>query len=92
MYPKGIFLVDSLANTPPKLPLGNTPLRSGKDVGELVRRLRRERRLTQGELADQAGVGRRFLAELEAGKETAQLGKALRVLAMLGVVVTGNSE
>ena len=55
-------------------------------------RLRRERRLTQSELADQAGVGRRFLAELEAGKETAQLGKALRVLAMLGVVVTGNSE
>ena len=75
-----------------KSPLGNTLLRSVIDVGALVQRVRRERGLTQVELAEQAGVGRRFLVELEAGKETAQLGKTLRVLAMLGVVVTGSAE
>ena len=35
-------------------------------------------------MAGAAGVGVRFLVELEAGKATAQLGKALAVLAALG--------
>jgi len=40
--------------------------------------------LRQDQLAAVAGVGVRFLVELEAGKPTAQIGKALDVLAALG--------
>ena len=53
-------------------------------IGQLIRRTRRAQRLRQDQLAGAAGVGVRFLVELEAGKATAQLGKALAVLAALG--------
>ena len=55
-----------------------------KELGAFVRETRREAGLTQGQLAGAAGVGMRFVIELEAGKPTAQLGKALAVLAVLG--------
>ena len=53
-------------------------------IGQFVRRTRRAQRLRQDQLAGAAGVGVRFLVELEAGKATAQIGKALAVLAALG--------
>lgn len=55
------------------------------EFGSLVRRRRREGRLTQRELALVAGVGERFVVELETGKPTCQLGKALAVAAALGI-------
>ena len=57
---------------------------SAASFGEAVRSLRRRQRLTQGQLAMIAGVGPRFIVELEDGKETAQLGRALTVLKALG--------
>ncbi len=53
-------------------------------LGSAVRLARRAQGLTQEELALVAGVGRRFVIELEAGKPTAQLGAALRVIRALG--------
>jgi DNA-binding XRE family transcriptional regulator len=44
--------------------------------------------LRQDQLAGAAGVGVRFIVDLEAGKASAQLGKALQVAAVLGLVVT----
>lgn len=52
--------------------------------GDTVRRARRAVGLRQDELAGAAGVGLRFIVDLEAGKPTAQLGKALAVLEALG--------
>ena len=40
--------------------------------------------MRQDELAGAAGVGFRFIVELEAGKPTVQLGKTLQVLSVLG--------
>ncbi len=54
------------------------------EVGRIVRETRRAQGLRQDQLAGAAGVGVRFLVELEAGKATAQIGKALAVLAALG--------
>lgn len=71
------------------IPNGSMPLRAPEDIGALVKRVRTELNLTQLQLADQAGVGRRFVVELESGKPTAQLGKALRVLSMLGIAIVG---
>lgn len=50
--------------------------------------------MRQDQLAGAAGVGVRFVVELEAGKPTVQLGKTLEVLAALGcsVEVTPPSE
>ena len=56
-------------------------------IGESVRRARKELGLRQDELAAAAGVGVRFLVELEKGKPTVQLGKVLSVLAAVGLEV-----
>lgn len=53
-------------------------------LGTIVRSTRRALALSQAQLAGAAGVGIRFLIELERGKPTAHLGKALAVLDALG--------
>ena len=53
-------------------------------IGLLVRGVRRAQGLRQDQLAAAAGVGVRFVVELESGKPTAQLGKVLAVLDALG--------
>ena len=58
------------------------------DIGNLIRQTRNTQGLRQDELAAAANVGVRFLIELEAGKETAQVGKVLAVLTALGIVMT----
>ena len=56
-----------------------------KDIATSVKSARRALKLRQADLAAAAGVGIRFLIELEAGKTTAQLGKTLAVLNALGL-------
>ncbi|UCZ87784.1 hypothetical protein LGQ10_17445 [Pseudomonas sp. L5B5] len=41
--------------------------------------------MTQRQLADTAGVGVRFIVDLEAGKETVRMGLVLVVLSALGI-------
>ncbi|WP_447952883.1 helix-turn-helix domain-containing protein [Sphingopyxis chilensis] len=53
-------------------------------LGQIIREERKAQGLLQVELAAASGVGVRFLVELERGKPTAQLGRALTVLATLG--------
>jgi len=68
-------------------PLGKVMLKrtlTPADIGALVRTVRKAQGLRQDELAGAAGVGLRFIVELEAGKPTAQIGKTLQVLAALG--------
>ncbi len=60
-------------------------IRNAEDFGALVRRQRLANGLTQRELALVAGVGERFVVDLENGKATAQLGKALVLAAVLGI-------
>ena len=56
-----------------------------KELGALVARVRREQGITQLELSQAADVGRRFVVELEDGKETLQAGKLLKVMSVLGI-------
>jgi y4mF family transcriptional regulator len=56
--------------------------------GALVRAERKSQQLTQEQLAGLAGVGVRFVRELEAGKESCQLGRVLQVAQTLGLVVS----
>lgn len=54
------------------------------EIGGIVRKARKAASLRQDELAGAAGVGLRFIVDLEAGKPTAQMGKTLQVLSALG--------
>ena len=54
-------------------------------LGTAVRRARKAHGLTQADLAGLAGTGPRFISELERGKASAELGKVLDVLAVLGL-------
>lgn len=59
--------------------------RTTASVGALVRVVRKEQGLTQLDLAGLAGFSNRFIIDLERGKETVQMQKALDVLALLGL-------
>lgn len=64
-------------------PIGNITMTTAQ-LGAVIRRVRLAQGLRQDQLAAAAGVGVRFLVELERGKSTAQLGKVLAVLDALG--------
>ena len=59
-----------------------------KELGALVAKVRRAQGISQLELSQAADVGRRFVVELERGKETLQAGKLLKVVSMLGIGIT----
>ncbi len=50
----------------------------------MLKQKRASAKLTQPELAEKAGVGLRFLRELEQGKETLRLDKVNQVLKLFG--------
>lgn len=54
------------------------------EVARTVYQLRTEAGLTQQELADLASVGKRFIVELEDGKQTVRLDKVNQVLRAFG--------
>ena len=54
------------------------------DVGKRIRELRRAAKITQLELSERAGVGLRFIRELERGKPTVRLDKVDQVLEFFG--------
>lgn len=56
-------------------------------AGAIIRARRIARGLSQQTLADTAGVSRKFLIDLEAGHDRAELGKTLAVLAALGLTL-----
>jgi HTH-type transcriptional regulator / antitoxin HipB len=58
---------------------------TSKQIGELVRKTRKDMGATQKDLALTSGTGLRFIIELEKGKPTCQLGKVLTVLNTLGI-------
>lgn len=64
------------------------PIQTSKGFGSEVRRARKERGFSQAELARRAGVGRPWLSELETGKRTAELGRALSVLSSLDLAIS----
>ncbi len=54
-------------------------------LGQYVKDMRKQYRLTQEDLADKAGVGLRFVRDLEQGKTTLRMDKVNQVLSLFGV-------
>jgi y4mF family transcriptional regulator len=57
------------------------------ELSKFVKQKRTAAKLTQIELTEKAGVGLRFLRELEQGKETLRLDKVNQVLQLFGYKV-----
>jgi HTH-type transcriptional regulator/antitoxin HipB len=77
MFPNGIMVSTVFVSTP-------------EEVGAALKAARTARGLRLEDLALAAGVGRRFLGELERGKPTVRLAETLRVAQALGVSITMN--
>jgi len=60
---------------------------TAKHIGETVQKARKAMGVTQKDLALTSGTGLRFIIELEKGKPTCQLEKALAVLKTLGIKI-----
>ena len=58
-----------------------------EELGEIVKKARKAQGLTQPQLAMACGTGVRFIVDLEAGKETCQIGKVLNVIQTLGLAI-----
>ena len=78
-------------SAPPSLvlPAGGTgnaiPVTAVMDIGRRVREARLGMGMTQQRFADMAGVGRRFLIELEHGKASLEIGRVLAVCHAAGI-------
>ena len=53
-------------------------------IAAFIKEKRKQLKLTQPELAERAGVGLRFVRELEQGKQSVRLDKLNQVLALFG--------
>jgi y4mF family transcriptional regulator len=62
----------------------NTINESPQTIGDFVRNRRLASKLTQQELGELAGVGTRFVSELERGKPTLRIDSVNRVLRVFG--------
>ncbi|MGZ8297812.1 MAG: helix-turn-helix transcriptional regulator [Allosphingosinicella sp.] len=62
-----------------------TKLSRAADLGSIIRSARKALALNQQEFADLAGVGRRFVSELESGKPSLEFDKVLRCCAAAGI-------
>jgi y4mF family transcriptional regulator len=63
---------------------------TAQDLGNLVRQSRKNMKLSQLDFADLAGVGRRFVSELESGKATLEVDRVLRVCKAAGIDLTAS--
>jgi transcriptional regulator with XRE-family HTH domain len=70
-------------------------LRTIKELGVLIRDARRQAGLTQAQVADQMRATQKWVSAVENGKDTAEIGQVLRLLALLRLDITvepANSE
>ena len=63
----------------------NTTANPAHVLGKIIRTERKKRNLTQTALGDLSGTSINFISQIEGGKDSAQIGKVLKVLQILGV-------
>ncbi|MEY2926754.1 MAG: hypothetical protein RL367_1231, partial [Pseudomonadota bacterium] len=70
----------------PPVAMAATPfIRTVAELGVILKAARKRMRMSQQVFADYAGVGRRFVSELENGKESLEIGKVLACARSAGV-------
>ncbi len=58
---------------------------NSRDLGKMIRKRRKELGYTQGFLSEYSGLSASFISNLENGKETAEIGKVLFLINLLGL-------
>ena len=66
---------------------GKVSIRTVADLGRLLRQQREQQKLSIHHAASLSGFSLRFVQDLEAGKPTIQMGRALNYAAKLGVIL-----
>lgn len=67
-------------------------IKSTKDIGNMVKKTRKAKNLTQIQLAQLSNVGTRFISDLENGKSTCETDKVLKILLNLGIKLEVTNE
>ncbi|MCG7504878.1 helix-turn-helix domain-containing protein [Mesorhizobium retamae] len=62
-------------------------IKTPRDCGALIRSVRRDKGMSQTELARALRTSQGWISEVEAGKPTAEIGMVLKALAILGVSI-----
>jgi y4mF family transcriptional regulator len=62
-------------------------IQDSAELGALIRKIRKQQKVTQLDVAAAANVGIRFIRELETGKRSCQMDKVFDVLQVLGLKV-----
>ena len=65
---------------------------STMEFGRTIRNKRKKLGYTQAQLSEYTGFSTSFISDLENGKETAELGKALFLLQLLGLAINNRGE
>lgn len=58
------------------------------EVGEIIRATRKANKIRLDDIAGMAGVGHVFVGDVEYGKETAQIGRVIKLMRELGLKFT----
>jgi y4mF family transcriptional regulator len=74
--------------SPPSPVSANSLVRTVADLAPLIRKARKTMKLNQTEFAAHAGVGRRFVSELESGKSSLEFDKVMACIAAAGIDIT----
>jgi transcriptional regulator with XRE-family HTH domain len=67
-------------------------VRRASDLGPIIAQVREARDIRQGDLSDDLGFARSYLAKLESGRPVIQLTRLFQVLRRLGIRVTLSFE
>jgi len=76
---------DPALENPTSLTPPGTYVNSAAELGRLIKTSREQMNLNQQQFADVAGVGRRFISELENGKATLEFDRVLQVSKAAGI-------
>jgi DNA-binding XRE family transcriptional regulator len=89
MCPYGKIVGETMGRLPENINQNTTygKISTAEELGRIIRHKRKEIGVRQEIAAGMAGVGTKFLSQLENGKETAELGKTLQVLRKMGLEV-----
>lgn len=70
-----------------KLVKHTTRVHNAKDIGKILRQVRKNRNRTQETVAGLSNLGNRFIVDLEAGKPTIQMDKTIQALHINGIAI-----
>jgi y4mF family transcriptional regulator len=59
-------------------------MKKNNEIPVFIKSMRKKVKLTQAQLSERAGVGLRFIREMEQGKQTLQMDKVNQVLFLFG--------